>query len=87
MSALIVIDMKWKTEIIYTCKDYIVMWRKMFDSNRSREFSSNVCVQTSSGANPASYTVGTGGSFPGGKVQLGHDADHSPPCSAKVKKE
>jgi hypothetical protein len=26
------------------------------------------CMQTSSGAHPASYTVGTRGSFPGGKV-------------------
>jgi hypothetical protein len=25
-----------------------------------------------------SYSMGTGHSFPGGKVQLGHDADHSP---------
>jgi hypothetical protein len=31
--------------------------------------------------------MGTGGPFPGGKVWLGHDADHSPPSSAKVKNE
>jgi hypothetical protein len=38
-------------------------------------------VQNSSGAHSASYPMGTGGSFPGGK------ADHSPPSSAEVKNE
>jgi hypothetical protein len=51
------------------------------------DFSSNLCVQTGSGAHPASYTMGTGGSFPGGKSRPGRDADHSPPSSAEVKKE
>jgi hypothetical protein len=51
------------------------------------DFSSNLCVQTSSGAHPASYTVGTGGSFPRGEVWPGRDADHSPPSGAEVKKE
>jgi hypothetical protein len=31
--------------------------------------------------------MGTGGPFPGGKGQPGHDADHSPPSSAKVNNE
>jgi hypothetical protein len=53
----------------------------------AEEFSSNLCVQTGSGAHPASCTVGTGGSFPGGKGRPGRDADHSPPSSAEVKKE
>jgi hypothetical protein len=53
----------------------------------AEDFSSNLCVQTGSGAHPASYTTGTGGSFPGGKVRPGRDADHSPPSSAEVKKE
>jgi hypothetical protein len=48
-------------------------------------FSSNLCLQTGSGAHPASYTMGTGGSFPGGKARPGRDADHSPPSSAEVK--
>jgi hypothetical protein len=51
------------------------------------DFSSNLCVQTGSGAHPASYTMGTGGSFPGGKARPGRDADHSAPSSAEVKKE
>jgi hypothetical protein len=33
----------------------------------AEDFSSNLCVQTGSGAHPASCTVGTGGSFPGVK--------------------
>jgi hypothetical protein len=33
----------------------------------AKDFSSNLCVQTGSGAYPASYTMGTGGPFPGGK--------------------
>jgi hypothetical protein len=43
------------------------------------DFSSSLCVQTGSGAHPASCTVGTGGPFPGGKARPGRDADHSPP--------
>jgi hypothetical protein len=53
----------------------------------AEDFSSNLCVQTGSGAHPASCTVDTGGSFPGGKARPGCDADHSPPSSAEVKKE
>jgi hypothetical protein len=45
------------------------------------------CVQTGSGAHPASCLMGTGGPFPGGKARLGRDADHSPPSSAEVKYE
>jgi hypothetical protein len=51
------------------------------------DFPSNLCVQTDSGAHPASCTMGTGGSLSGGKVRPERDADHSPPSSAEVKKE
>jgi hypothetical protein len=51
------------------------------------DFSSSFCVQTGSGAHPASCTMGTGGSFPGGKARPGRDADHSPLCSAEVVNE
>jgi hypothetical protein len=44
----------------------------------SSDFSSNVCVQTGSGAHPASCTMGTGGPFLGGKARQGREADHSP---------
>jgi hypothetical protein len=52
----------------------------------AEDLSSIPCVQTGSGAHPASYP-GTGGSFPGGKARPGRDADHSPPSSAEVKYE
>jgi len=42
------------------------------------------CVQTDPRAYPASYQIGTRTSF--SRVeQLGHEADHLPPPSAKVK--
>jgi hypothetical protein len=53
----------------------------------SKDFSSNVCVQTGSGAHPASCTMVTRGPFPGGKARPGRDADHSPPSSAEVVNE
>jgi len=53
----------------------------------ARDFSCSLCVQTGSGAHPASCTMGTGGPFPGAKARSGRDADHSPPSSAKVENE
>jgi hypothetical protein len=50
----------------------------------AEDFSSSSCVQTGSGPHPASYPMGTGGSFPGGKARPGRDADHSLPSSAEV---
>jgi hypothetical protein len=46
----------------------------------AEDFSNRFCVQTGSGAHPASCTMGTGG-----KARPGRDADHSPPSSAEVK--
>jgi hypothetical protein len=37
----------------------------------AKDFSSILCVQTGSGAHPASCTVGTGGPFAGGKSAAG----------------
>jgi hypothetical protein len=37
----------------------------------AKGFSSILCVQTGSGAHPASCTMGTGGPFPGGKSTAG----------------
>jgi hypothetical protein len=51
------------------------------------DFSSILCVQTGSGAHPASCTVCTGGPFPGGKARPRRDTDHSPPSSAEVENE
>jgi hypothetical protein len=50
----------------------------------AKDFSSNLCVQTGSGAHPASCTMGTGGPFPGAKARPGRDANHLPPSSAEV---
>jgi hypothetical protein len=52
-----------------------------------KDFSSILCVQTGSGAHPASSPMGTGGPFPGGKARQGRDADHSAPSSAEVVNE
>jgi hypothetical protein len=53
---------------------------------REQEFSLHHVVQTGSEAHPASYPMGTGGSFHGGVKRPGIEADHSPPASADVKK-
>jgi hypothetical protein len=53
----------------------------------AKDFSSILCVQTGSGAHPASCTMGTGDPFPGGKARPGRDADHLPPSSAEVVNE
>jgi hypothetical protein len=52
-----------------------------------KDFSSSLCVQTGSGAHPASCTMGTEGPFPGGKARPRRDADHSPLSSAEVENE
>jgi hypothetical protein len=48
----------------------------------AKDFSSILCVQTGSGAHPASCSMGTGG-----KARPGCDADHSSPSSVKVMNE
>jgi hypothetical protein len=49
---------------------------------RQRIFFSSLCVQTGSGAHPASYPMGTKG-----KARPRRDADHSLLSSAEVKNE
>jgi hypothetical protein len=59
-------------------------------SQTQKDFSSNICVQTGSGAHPSSCTMGTGGgggSPPRVKRGRDRDADHSPPSNAEVKNE
>jgi hypothetical protein len=53
----------------------------------AKEFSSILCVQTGSGAHPASCPVNIWGPFPRGKARPGRDVDHSPPSSAEVVNE
>jgi hypothetical protein len=67
--------------------DSIVSEYRLDDRGRGKEFSSSLCVQTSSEAHPASYQIGTRGPFPGGKARAGCDTDHSPASSADVKNE
>jgi hypothetical protein len=50
----------------------------------ARTFSLHHRVQKGSGAHPASYPMGSRGSFPGVK-RPGLEADYSPPSSAKIK--
>jgi hypothetical protein len=51
---------------------------------RTRNFSILHSFQTGSGAHPASYPMGTEGSFPGVK-RPGREADRSPTSNAEVK--
>jgi hypothetical protein len=53
----------------------------------TKDFSSSLCVETGSGAHPASCTMGTGGPFIGCKARPERDVDHSPSSSAEVKNE
>jgi hypothetical protein len=60
--------------------------QREFESRSGKTFSLLHIVQTGSGVHPTSYIMGTGGSFPGIKRQ-GHEADHSTPTGAEVKKK
>jgi hypothetical protein len=53
----------------------------------AQNISSSLCIQTGSGAHPASCTMGTGGPFPGDKTRPRRDAKHSPPSNTEVKDE
>jgi hypothetical protein len=59
------------------------MTRAQFPA-QAKDFSVSLHVQSSSGAHPASYPLGTGSSFPRCKA-AGHKYDHSPSSNAKVK--
>jgi hypothetical protein len=53
----------------------------------AKDLSSNLCVQTGSGAHPASCTMGTGGPFRGGKNAAGAWRWPLTPSSAEVENE
>jgi hypothetical protein len=53
----------------------------------AEDFSSSLCVQTGSGAHPASCKWVPGVLSPGVKARPGRDADHTPPSSAEVENE
>jgi hypothetical protein len=54
---------------------------------RAKDFSSNLCVKTGSGAHPASCTMGTVGPFPGGKSSAGAWRWPLTPIQAEVENE
>jgi hypothetical protein len=62
----------------------VFTWCGEFD-DRVAHPGSSLCFQTSSEAHPASYPMGPGGTFPGGKARPGRDANHSPPSRAEIK--
>jgi hypothetical protein len=68
----------------YTLDDRTIEVRSLVGA---KDFSSNLCVQTGSGANPTSRTTSTRGPFPGGKERPGRDTDNSPPSSAEIDNE
>jgi hypothetical protein len=68
----------------YGLDDWVIRVRS---TAGAEDFSSGLCVQTGSGAHPASCPKGTGCPFPGGKVWPGRAAYHSPLSSAEVMNE
>jgi hypothetical protein len=68
-----------------TLKTTFLKWDLGSIPAEANDSSCNLCVQTSSEAHPASYPMGTGSPFPGGKAQKGCEAYYPPPSSAEVK--
>jgi hypothetical protein len=66
------------------CRSELIVFYKIWVLVFMQDFSSSLCVQTGSGAHPASCTVGTEGHFPGAKARPRRDADHSLPSIAEV---
>jgi hypothetical protein len=50
----------------------------------AKYFSSNLSVQTGSGAHQASSSMGSGGPFPGEKARPLSEADRSPPSLSEI---
>jgi hypothetical protein len=79
---------------MFTCQDisFIIRtglwaerpWDRGFIPRKSESFAVLHSFQTGSGAHPASYPMGTGGSFPSGVKRQGREADPSPPSSTEV---
>jgi hypothetical protein len=71
--------------IIIITTNWMTGWWWFYPRQTQKGFSYSLCVQTYSGAHPASCRMGTGFPIPGGKVWPGRDADPFPPSSAKFK--
>jgi hypothetical protein len=77
----------WRAVVAQSVQFLTTDRRPGFDPRqRRKDFSSSLCVQTGSGAHPASCTMDTGGYFLGVKPGRS-DADRSPSSSAEVKNE
>jgi len=63
--------MGWMTGIQFLTEAMIFVFATMYRQNISR-------------AHPASYAVGTGGSFPSSKLAR-HELDHTPPSSVRLR--
>jgi hypothetical protein len=64
---------------VSTVSDYGLDWEiEVRSPAEAKDFPSNLCVQTGSGAHPACCTMGTGGPFLGSNARPERDADHSP---------
>jgi hypothetical protein len=57
---------------------------QVLSPTQAKDCSSSLCVQTGSGAHPASCLMGTRDLSPRAKARTGRDADHSPPFNAEV---
>jgi hypothetical protein len=79
--------MSWDSSVSIVSEYGLDDRRSRFDAQHRQEIFPLTCVQTGSGAHPASGTIGTGGSFPGGNARPGFNADHSPPSTAEVENE
>jgi hypothetical protein len=74
----------WIFLVLKIRKQELRQWSGVRVPAGAGDFSFHHRVQTGSGAHPASYPMGTGASFRGGKA-AGSGADHSSPSSAEVK--
>jgi hypothetical protein len=83
---MIHISWSWGTSVSIVT-DYRLDDRGSIPDRGKKDFSSSLCVQTSSEAHPASYPIGIGCLFPGGKARPGRDVSHLPQSRAEVKNE
>jgi hypothetical protein len=72
---------EWELGWLSQYSVWLQIGRTVFDPRQSQR----IFPLASVFRQPTSYSMGQGGPFPGGKVRLGRDAEHSTPSSAKEK--
>jgi hypothetical protein len=78
----------WEAWVVQSVQCLTTDWMTGVQSpTEAKNFSSSLCIQTSSEAHPSSHPMGTRGPFPKGKAWPRHDTDHSPSSSTKVENE